>query len=1272
MHRLFGDAAGGWGDAAGSWGEAAPIEQTPADLVFLSAQDTDLALLDQALEKLEGAQRGGRNAEFPSIRLAHLSRLKEEAVVDHYSDRVLRHAKVIVASLLGGEAYWPWLVERLCQCAAQGATLILISGDDSWDANLAERGSAAVDEAWLVWRYLRCGGLGNAQALLTLLARRHFALEGPEPQPPTEFPRIAAYDRDLERPLPEGGAAGSPAEGQREDPVAALVFYRAHLQSGNTAALRSFAQILRQEGLDPLPIALASFREEECRPKFAALCRERGAALVINTTGFAISDGSDPDPLGLGVPVFQAMTASCDGERWRASSIGLPPQDIVMNMALPEIDGRIITRAVSFKERQRYSKRTQCDILRYRAAPDRMRFVARLAANWIALGAKKNRDKKIALVLAQYPSKDGRAANGVGLDTPASVIELLRRLRQEGYNLGEIPANGDLLMEQLLATSRLDAASRAWAQPRFKLSAADYARFLPSIPLSRRRQIERRWGDWGQDPSFIPEAADGPGFAINGIVLGSIFIGLQPARGYGIDPIASYHDPALPPPPSYLAFYCWLRQHFAADALVQVGKHGNLEWLPGKGAGLSALCWPEIAFGPMPLLYPFIVNDPGEGMQAKRRSQAVVIDHLTPPLVRAGSYGDQAQLEMMVDEYHQAAQIDPRRSEDILRQLTAKAKATHLFDELEQAKLKEKGLVGALDEELCDLKEAQIRGGLHVFGRRMRPADEQETALAMARLSPSGEGILQCLAQDFSLQEGYDPLQTAADSPWSGARPPLLQAITKSPWRSCGDTRERLEILALKLVASEAEELLADLPLTASFMRRLRAGPQADLEKSPEAELDGLLRGLAGLFVAPGASGAPSRGRWDALPTGRNFYGIDTRSVPTPTAWRLGWRSASELLRRYVQDQGDYPRTLGLSVWGTSTIRTGGDDIAQALALIGARPIWQQDSGRVVDVEILPLSLLDRPRVDVTLRISGFMRDSFAETVALFDRAVRRIMELDEAEEDNPLRAAAERRRAELESAGMEAEEARHRASWRVFGSQPGAYGAGLQALIDERAWRDRSDLARAWIQWGSFVYGGGEEGLSAADELGNRLAAMQTVLHNQDNREHDLLDSDDYYQFQGGMAAAVELMSGRRPAIYHGDNSQPENPRIRSLEQEISRVLRSRALNPKWIRAMQRHGYKGAFEMAATVDYLFAYAASTGAVRGDQFAAVAQTFAHDKQNQEFMKKSNPAALRELSERLLEAIQRGLWSGAGKERKKLEELLLDLDEGLENRTSAGQ
>ena len=476
----------------------------------------------------------------------------------------------------------------------------------------------------------------------------------------------------------------------------------------------------------------------------------------------------------------------------------------------------------------------------------------------------------------------------------------------------------------------------------------------------------------------------------------------------------------------------------------------------------------------------------------------------------------------------------------------------------------------------------------------------------------------------------------------------------------------------MQLVSFKAENLLDDLPLTASFLQRLRAGPQKDLRDSPEAELTGLVRGLAGGFVAPGASGAPSRGRWDVLPTGRNFYGIDTRSVPTPTAWSLGWRSASELLRRYAQDQGDYPRTLGLSVWGTSTIRTGGDDIAQALALIGARPIWCQDSGRVIDVEILPLSLLARPRVDVTLRISGFMRDSFGETLALFDRAANRIMELDETAEENPLRAGTERRRAELEAEGMETEEARRRASWRVFGSQPGAYGAGLQALIDERAWRDRSDLAKAWIKWGSFVYGGGEEGLNAEDELGNRLASMQTVLHNQDNREHDLLDSDDYYQFQGGMAAAVELMSGRRPAVYHGDHSRPESPRIRSLEQEISRVLRSRVLNPKWIQAMQRHGYKGAFEMAATVDYLFAYAATTEAVRDDQFAAVAQTFAYDRQNQEFMKKSNPAALRELSERLLEAIQRGLWSGAQKDREKLEELLLEMDEGLENMVSAGR
>ncbi|MGH6893163.1 MAG: cobaltochelatase subunit CobN, partial [Dongiaceae bacterium] len=397
-------------------------------------------------------------------------------------------------------------------------------------------------------------------------------------------------------------------------------------------------------------------------------------------------------------------------------------------------------------------------------------------------------------------------------------------------------------------------------------------------------------------------------------------------------------------------------------------------------------------------------------------------------------------------------------------------------------------------------------------------------------------------------------------------------------------------------------------------------------------------------FVAPGAFGAPTRGRLDALPTGRNFYSVDIRAIPTPSAWALGWKSAGLILDRHRQEHGNWPRALVLSAWGTANMRTGGDDIAQALALIGARPTWDVGaSGRVAGFEILPLSLLDRPRVDVTLRVSGFFRDAFPAQIDLFDSAVRAIVDLDEPDHLNPIASRVRTESAELAARGVDATVARRRAAFRVFGSKPGAYGAGLQALIDEKGWSDEGDFARAYLAWGGYAYGNGAAGEAAQASFSRRLTQVDAVLHNQDNREHDLLDSDDYYQFEGGLAATIKHLTGRKARVWHNDHSRPENPRVRSLEEEIARVVRARVVNPKWIKGVMRHGYKGAFEMAATVDYLFAFAATADCVADHHFDLVFDAYLADDEVRGFVERHNPAALKEIAERLLEAQERDLW-----------------------------
>jgi cobaltochelatase CobN len=760
-----------------------------------------------------------------------------------------------------------------------------------------------------------------------------------------------------------------------------------------------------------------------------------------------------------------------------------------------------------------------------------------------------------------------------------------------------------------------------------------------------RAAVKARWGTPEADPFFRADAA---AFSLPIRRFGNVAVGIQPARGYNIDPAATYHDPALPPPHGYLAFYAWLRKTFDVHAVVHVGKHGNLEWLPGKGVALSADCFPEAALGALPNLYPFIVNDPGEGTQAKRRAQAVIVDHLTPPFTRAESYGTLAALERLVDEYYEASRMDPRRTRELKRAILDQAERAGVLHDI-GLKSDADDALARLDGYLCELKEMQIRGGLHVFGRSPDGDALTDLLVALARLPrvrtgqarPEDESLLRALARDLALGDDFDPLAPEPARAWTGSRPDALANID-APWRSDGDTVERLEALARTLVAGSTAPA-PEWTATRAVLDAIRCDLRPRVTESGRREMAALLAGLDGRFVPPGPSGAPTRGRIEALPTGRNFYSVDARALPTPAAWRLGFASAQALVERHAQEHGEYPRAVALSAWGTSNMRTGGDDIAQALALIGAQPTWETTTGRVTGFEIMPASVLGRPRIDVTLRVSGFFRDAFPGLITLFDSAVQAVAGLSEDEAVNPIAAAAAREETTLIGRGTAPDTARRRARYRVFGSKPGAYGAGLQALIDEGGWRDESDLAKAFRAWSAYAYGAGAEGIAETDAFDARVAKIDAVLHNQDNREHDILDSDDYYQFAGGLTAAVTAARGTRPAVYLNDHSRPETPKIRTLAEEIGRVVRARAANPKWIGAVMNHGYKGAFEMAATVDYLFAFAATTGAVADHHFGLLYDAYLGDETVRAFIADANPAALADMATRFNEAIERGLW-----------------------------
>ena len=1202
--------------AAGSVDEGQePVDlgQSPADIVFISAADTELAALATARSEM---------AQPPELRLASMMHLQHPMSVDLHIDACASKAKLVVARVLGGASYWKYGFEQYAaRLADAGVAFAALPGDDKPDPDLRLFSTVSDQDYDALWAYLVEGGPKNA---VNFLSYCQFVIaQAPAPQAAEPLLRAGVY-------WPGDGISdlsAAQAHWTQDAPIVPVIFYRALVQGAGLNPINRMVKALRLAGLNPLPIFVASLKDPISVATLDQLFQAAPPAVILNCTSFAVGnphgDSSPNNPLtavsARQAPVLQVVLAASTESSWEEGLNGLSARDIAMNVALPEVDGRILSRAISFKGEAFFDEATECPIATYKARGDRVTFVAALAANWASLRRTAPAQRQVALILANYPNKDGRLANGVGLDTPASAVHALALLQQAGYGVKNAPETSAELMEQIMAGPTNWLTDRATRTGGVLLPIADYMAHYQTLPYELRAQLEERWGAPESDPFFDPK--DG-GFKLSILRFGKVTLGLQPARGYNIDPVETYHSPDLIPPHNYLAFYFWIRHHQKAQATVHMGKHGNLEWLPGKALALSDSCLPEAILGPMPHVYPFIVNDPGEGTQAKRRAQAVIIDHLTPPLTRAETYGPLRDLEALVDEYYEAAGIDPRRIEHLRREILTLTAASGLDKDI-GFEGHETGDLAKLDAYLCDLKEAQIRDGLHIFGQTPEGVQLRDLTIALARI-PRGSGqgadasLLRAMAGDLAL--GVDPLGCDLAAPWTGDKPALLSDITAERWRSTGDTVERLELLAQALIDGTRD---APGRQSAQVMAHIRQNISPNVAACGPMEAQGLLTALDGKFVPPAPSGAPTRGRLDVLPTGRNFYSVDSRAVPTPTAWALGWKSANLLIDKHLQDHGDWPRALLLTAWGTANMRTGGDDIAQCLALMGVKPKWDSANRRVTGFEVIPASTLGRPRVDVTLRISGFFRDAFPGLIDLVDSAARAVLALDEPEDVNP---------AKSNGAGA-----------RVYGSKPGAYGAGLQALIDERIWDSQADFGKAYLEWGSYAYGKGRQGARDRSGFETRLGQVDAIVQNQDNREHDLLDSDDYYQFEGGAAAAVQSLQGQARPIYHNDHSRPERPLIRSLDDEMARVIRSRVLNPKWIDGVKRHGYKGAFEIAATVDYMFAFAATTGAVKSHHFDAIEAAFLEDDDTRDFIAEANAPALREIAQRLQEAIDRDLW-----------------------------
>ncbi|MGW0203815.1 cobaltochelatase subunit CobN, partial [Nonomuraea sp. NPDC003201] len=950
----------------------------------------------------------------------------------------------------------------------------------------------------------------------------------------------------------------------------------------------------------------------------------------------------------LDVPILQGLCLTTGRQAWEENDDGLSPLDAASQVAIPEFDGRIITVPFSFKEIDPEG------LTVYVADPERAARVAGIAVRHGLLRHTPPAERRLVVMLSAYPTKHSRVGNAVGLDTPASTVRLLARLAEADYDLGEgfpgvAEQDGDALIHALIAAGGQDQdwlTEEHLAGNPVRISAASYERWYRTLPEDLRTEMERHWGP-PPGELFVHEGD----IVLAALRAGNLVVMVQPPRGFGENPIAIYHDPDLPPSHHYLAAYRWLSAEFGAHAMVHVGKHGNLEWLPGKSAGMSAACGTDAAIGDLPLVYPFLVNDPGEGTQAKRRAHAVLVDHLVPPMARAETYGDIARLEQLLDEHATIAAMDPAKLPAIRAQIWTLIQAARLDHDLGLADRPHDSefddFILHVDGWLCEVKDAQIRDGLHVLGQAPAGQVRVDLVLAMlrARQMWSGRETLPGLREALGLAEDGTAGLGSVDRAEAAARA-LVEAMEERGWapdapvevtRELPDDRRELVTRVLEFAATEVVPRLA----------------------RTTDELDHVLHALDGGYVPAGPSGSPLRGLVNVLPTGRNFYSVDPRAIPSRLAWETGQAMAESLLERYRSDTGEWPRSVGLSVWGTSAMRTAGDDVAEVLALLGIRPEWDEASRRVTSLEPIPLAELGRPRIDVTVRISGFFRDAFPHVVAMLDDAVRLAAGLDEPYEDNYVRA-------HVAATGGD----ERRATMRVFGSAPGAYGAGLLPLIDSRNWRDDADLAEVYAVWGGFAYGRDLDGVAARPQMEDAYRRIAVAAKNVDTREHDIADSDDYFQYHGGMVATVRALTGRAPAAYVGDSTRPDAVRTRTLSEETSRIFRARVVNPRWLAAMRRHGYKGAFELAATVDYLFGYDATTGVVADWMYDKLTETYVLDPENQAFMAQSNPWALHGIAERLLEAAERGMWQHPDPEvLRGLQEVYLKTEGDLEDDTS---
>lgn len=1181
---------------------------------------------------------------------------------------------VIVSRNFGGLSFQGEILTQINSVAKKSSIPFLcLPGYKDDDPSVLALSTAPLETCNQLLSYYESFSLPNLKESLKYLSDQYLGttLGWDEPETYPDFGLLPGYE----------DTPSTLKSGQSRKKVIAILFYRAHFLANDIEPIQMVIDSIEKSGSIALPIYCSAMKqsageahpiekiliEKECIADVVIDCLSYATA-DLSTTGNVVQGNKDGDGLfiNLNRPVLHALYSSESEKDWLENPKGMNPRDMAMKVVMPEFDGKVIAHPIGFVEQVQKNGKT---VPLYKGNLERVERLVSLANNFAELAFKENKDKKIAIILTNYPTQNARIGNAVGLDTPASLISVLKELKENGYDIDDIPENGDDLIHALINQVTYDTEFLTETQIELapaQVDSKNYKVWHDSFPQKNQAEMTR---DWDKPPGNVYIHKDK--FYLPGLFFKNVFVGIQPPRGFGENPVAIYHSPEIVPTHHYLAFYRWLKEGFNADAVIHMGKHGNLEWLPGKSVALAETCYPDLAIYDLPFFYYFIINNPGEGSQAKRRTHSVLIDHMVPPMTRADLYDDLARIEQLIEEWTYIQSVDPDKLEIIQTQIWELCETNNINHDLgfdtppEHFKEYRKSINGFL----CEIGNTQIREGLHILGKIPKGDQLINLFVSLARIdTPPYKGTQTCFMEVCNIKDTSYFIDQSEDL--NCIIPEAILKIYGKTVESRGDLLQMFDTLSFSIldhclkndihspaaIDTHIESVLGvPIPNLASTIQFLLKDIYPKL-KQVDDELIHLIEALKGEFVEPGPSGAPTRGMATILPTGRNFYSVDIHSLPTTTSWIMGKRLAEGLLKRYEMESGEYPESVAMILWGTSNMRTKGDDIAQILYLLGVKPVWKPENKRVIGVEPIPLDELKRPRIDVCIRISGFFRDAFPNLIELMDKAINLVARLDEPVEMNFVR------KHYLESQSSDI--------FRIFGSAPGRYGTGILEAINSKNWETKQDLADIFVNWSGFAYTRNEYGVEKKDEFKRQLSHMDVVSQNQDNREHDIFDSDDYLQFHGGLINAVNRIKSSqgkgKVKEYFGDSSNPASVKIKSLKEEVRQVYRARVVNPKWINSMKQHGYKGGLEMAATLDYMFGYDATTDVIDDHMYEGVSEKYLLDPETQEFLKEKNPWAIRAMGERLLEAANRGLWENPDPERLlEIESLVASVEGDIE-------